>query len=237
MKSIILAGGTGSRLEPLTSVVNKHLLPIDDKPAIMHVYELAQRLDDNPVIVTNPSDVHAFAAVLPNAIYCVQGIAKGTADALRYAEPACKDRNVAVFLADNLLWNGAEHQLIDDMRHLDGGVQAAVWQIAVPDVRHFGVAKVKEHKLLSIEEKPNYETATAGKACIGVYYLPKEFWSWLKFMQANPLRMEYEISDVVNRFAESDAAICKEINGGDWADFGVSIEEYHRCNRIFRTNE
>lgn len=237
MKTIILAGGTGSRLSPLSNGVNKHLLPMGDKCAFEIVYEMAARLGNQIIVVTNPHDIPNFSKVSPDAAYIGQGAARGTADALRYAKYVAGDEDCFVMLADNVFLDGSDDQLLDDVRLLDNGNECGVWGFGVDDVREFGMAvcegnDTKECKLQKIIEKPVGAERIPGNAVVGAYYFPKAVWSYLDLMQTTMLHNEYCLTSIVNKFAESGTAVYRDLESGNWFDYGTSVRQYYKCLSI-----
>src|SRR5690606_34828660 len=158
MKGIILAGGTGSRLFPLTKVTNKHLLPVGDKPMIYHPIEkLTEAGIEEILIVTGTEHMGDVVNLLGSGkdfgcrfTYKVQDEAGGIAQALGLAENFAGNEPVVVILGDNIF----EHSLQQAMEHYDGsGAQILIQE--VPDPERYGVAEIDGEKVISIEEKPS----------------------------------------------------------------------------------
>nr|HQD27454.1 sugar phosphate nucleotidyltransferase [Methanoculleus thermophilus] len=156
MKGVILAGGTGSRLYPLTKVTNKHLLPVYDKPMICYPLEkLINAGIEEIMIVSGRGHVGHFLELLGSGselgvsiTYEIQEGAGGIAQALGLARRWAGTENVAVILGDNIF----EDNFREDIESFDRG--AKIFLKEVPDPQRFGVAEVNGSRILSIEEKP-----------------------------------------------------------------------------------
>ena len=164
MKGIILAGGTGSRMYPLTKVTNKHLLPVYDKPMIY--YPLQTLIDagiDEILIVSGRGHAGHFLELLGSGsewgvsfTYEIQDEAGGIAQALGLAEGFADEENVAVILGDNIF----QDRIREDVSGFSGG--AKVFLKEVPDAHRFGVAELDGNRVVCIEEKPQRAAEQSG---------------------------------------------------------------------------
>ena len=222
MKGIILAGGTGSRLYPLTKVTNKHLLPVYDKPMIYYPLQtlLTAGITDI-MIVSGRSHAGHFLELLGSGAdfgarftYEIQDEAGGIAQALSLAEDFADDEDVAVILGDNIFQ--------DNMK---GAVQsfksgARIFLKLVPDAARFGVAKVDESsgQVLCIEEKPN--VPKSDYAVTGLYIYNSDVFDVIKTLKPSG-RGELEITDVNNEYIRQ-GAMGYSVLDGYWSDAGRS---------------
>ncbi len=219
MKGIILAGGTGSRLFPLTKVTNKHLLPVYDKPMIYYpLLTLANAGIKEIMIVSGRGHAGHFLELLGSGqefgvslTYEIQENAEGIAQALGLAESWADDDNVAVILGDNIFQ--------DDMKEpfsaFSGG--AKIFLKEVPDAQRFGVAELAHGRVLSIEEKPKMPKTSY--AVTGLYLYDSEVFSTIRTLKPSD-RGELEITEVNNAYIRKDRmqyAILK----GYWSDAGT----------------
>src|SRR5450432_2956716 len=162
MKGIVLAGGTGSRLHPLTKITNKHLLPIYDKPMIYYpIQTLVDAGIEDIMVVTGGKNSGDFLRLLANGKqfglkhidYTYQEGEGGIADALALAEHFADGQKICVVLGDNII-EGDIRGAVEDFKQQPAG--AKILLKAVPDAERFGVAEVAGSKILAIEEKPRH---------------------------------------------------------------------------------
>ena len=235
MKGVILAGGTGSRLHPLTRVTNKHLLPVYDKP--MLYYPLQTLVDagiKDILIVTGGNNAGDFLRLLRNGkdfglkqlSFAYQEGEGGIADALRLAEPFAAGEKICVILGDNILENSIQTSKEEFERQEEG---ALVLLKKVPDPGRFGVPVFEGKRIAKIEEKP--KLAGSPYAIIGVY-----FYDGTVFDRVRPLRPsgrgELEITDVNNSYLR-DRKLEYEIIDGGWTDAGT-FESLWRATKMMR---
>jgi len=235
MKGIILAGGTGSRLFPLTKVTNKHLLPIYDKPMIY--YPLNTLIDagiDNILIVSGRGHVGHFLELLGSGAdrgirisYEVQEGSGGIAQALGLAERWADDSPVTVILGDNIF----EDHVKDAVQSFTSG--ARIFLKAVNDAHRFGVAEVEGDYIISIEEKPTQPKSNL--AVTGLYIYDSDVFEIIKNLKPSG-RGELEITDVNNIYIRKGAMTFSRLNGF-WSDAGtfdsllrasVIVQEYQK---------
>jgi glucose-1-phosphate thymidylyltransferase len=219
MKGIILAGGTGSRLYPLTKVTNKHLLPVYDKPMICYpLNTLVQAGITEIMIVSGRGHAGHFLELLGSGAefnitltYEIQEKAGGIAEALGLADSWADDENVAVILGDNIF----EENIKTDVASFERG--AKIFLKEVPDAFRFGVAEFNTDRVISIEEKPNVPRSNF--AVTGLYLYDSGVFSIIKKLKPSG-RGELEITDVNNAYIKKGMmqyAILK----GYWSDAGT----------------
>tara|TARA_R100000008_G_C3587739_1_gene174048 strand:- start:1037 stop:1756 length:720 start_codon:yes stop_codon:yes gene_type:complete len=232
MKGIILAGGTGSRLYPLTKVTNKHLLPIGSYPMIHYpITSLTKAGISSIMVITGTSHMGDTIALLGSGreydcdlTFKVQDQPDGIAGALRLCKNFVGNDRCVVILADNI-FDANLSSPIDKFKN--GTNLCELFFVEVPDPERYGVGSFKEGRLLEVEEKPKHPKSNL--ACIGIYmYTPQVFEAIESINKSD--RGEYEISSVNNYFINKDSC-GYSILDGRWADAGT-IEAYHKTNRI-----
>ena len=235
MKGIVLAGGTGSRLYPLTRVTNKHLLPIYDRPMIY--YPLQTLVDagiDDILIVTGGSSAGDFLRLLRNGKdfglhqlnFAYQEGESGIADALRLAEHFAGEQKICVVLGDNII-EGDIRQAAQQFEKQERGARILLKE--VPDPERFGVPVLEDGKIMRIEEKPKVPASPF--AVTGIY-----FYDWTVFDRIRDLkpsgRKEYEITDVNNSYLR-DGQLAYDVLQGWWTDAGT-FESLWRASNMVR---
>ncbi len=219
MKGVILAGGTGSRLFPLTKVTNKHLLPVYDKPMIY--YPLQTLLDagiTEIMIVSGRGHAGHFLELLGSGeewnahfTYQIQEQAGGIAQALGLAERWVEDDNVAVILGDNIF----QDKIREYVTTFTGG--AMIFLKEVPDAHRFGVAELDGDRIVSIEEKPKHPKSNY--AVTGLYLYDSKVFSIIRQLKPSA-RGELEITDVNNAYVQ-EGMMKYTILKGFWTDAGT----------------
>ena len=230
MKCVILAGGLGTRLYPLTHVTNKHLLPIYDKPMIFYPIETLVKAGIKDVlVVTSGPHVGHFLSVLKNGKelglnhleYAYQEKPDGgIADALSLAEDFADKENIAVILGDNT----TDADLAEDVKNFNDG--ALIFVKEVDDPKRFGVAvfdKEDPQKIVAIEEKP--KDPKTNFAVTGVYFYDKNVFEIIRGMKPSG-RGELEISDVNNEYIKNGSLRWAKLNGY-WSDAGTFRSLYN----------
>lgn len=224
MKGIILAGGTGTRLRPLTLVTNKHLLPVYDRPMIYYpIQTLTQAGIRDIMIVSGKGHAGGFLELLQSGAqfgarfsYGVQDAAGGIAQALSLCEDFADRGPVAVILGDNILDDDIT-PAIDNFRKQKRGGKIFLKEVANPT--SFGVAEISGGKIVGIEEKP--KKPKTNLAVIGLYCYDGQVWDAV--LQLKPsARGELEITDV-NNFYVRQGTMTYEILQGWWGDGGESF--------------
>lgn len=224
MKGIILAGGEGTRLRPLTLVANKHLLPIYNKPMVQFPIETLKNLGINDIlIVTGGDKVGKFADYIGdgsdlgvNITYKVQKDAGGIAHALALAEDFVGNENVAVILGDNVFDNA--HIKIYDRESLNSLNDAIVYIKEVKDPERFGVVGYdNDGKIDSITEKP--KQPKSNDAIVGLYIYPPDVFDVIRTLKPSD-RGELEITDVNKFYLKRNRLDVKRLEGF-WSDAGT----------------
>ncbi len=233
MKGIILAGGNGRRLEPLTNVTNKHLLPVYDKPMVY--YPLRTMLDANVkdiLIVSGKDHAGGFLKLLGSGkdfgacfSYEVQDEAGGIAQALGLAEDFADGEKIMVILGDNIF----EDNFSDNVKKFETEGGAHIFLREVEDAKRFGVAELDGNKVLGIKEKP--AEPKSNLAVTGLYMYDNEVFGMIKNLKPSE-RGELEITDVNNLFIEAGRMKASIING-EWTDAGT-FESLYRAGTLAR---
>ncbi len=237
MKGIVLAGGTGSRLHPLTRVTNKHLLPIYNKPMIY--YPLQTLVDagiDDILIVTGGSSAGDFLRLLRNGKdfglqqlnFAYQEGEGGIADALRLAEYFSSGEKICVILGDNII-QGSALSAKQKFENQERGAKVILKQ--VPDPERFGVPVFQDGRIVGIEEKP--KSPASPYAVIGLYFYDATVFERIRRLRPSQ-RQEYEITDVNNSYV-AENQLTHEILDGWWTDAGT-FESLWRANNLVREN-
>ncbi len=222
MKGVVLAGGTGSRLLPLTKVTNKHLLPVGRKPMIYHpVEKLAEGGMSEILIVTGVEHMGDVVSLLGSGkdfgvrfTYKVQDEAGGIAQALGLAENFAGGDRIAVILGDNIFQDSLAPQVGQYHEQKAG---ARVMLKEVPDPHRFGVAEVQDGKVLGIEEKP--KRPKSNYAVTGVYFHDNQVFDIIRTLRPSG-RGELEITDVNNAYLKRGELTYGVMNGW-WSDAGT----------------
>jgi len=229
MKAVILAGGSGTRLYPVTQSINKHLLPIYNKPMIYYPLSLVMLLKIKDVLfVVNPEDKPSFEKLFKdgshlgmNIKYVLQQKPNGLAEGLILAEDFIKDDNVCYMLGDNIFFG---HDIVKIMEEAKKDVEenggAYVFGYSVKDPERFGVVEFDENgNVLSIEEKP--KKPKSNYAVVGVYFYDKEAINIAKNIKPSD-RGELEITSVNEEYLKKGRLKVKLLGRGfGWFDAGT----------------
>jgi len=233
MKGVILAGGLGTRLYPLTKVTNKHLLPVYDKPMIYYpIQTLINAGIDDILIVTGGNNAGDFLRLLGNGKefglkhinYTYQEGEGGIADALRLAEFFAAGENICVVLGDNIIEKNIRSAAENFRTQKEG---AKILLKEVPDPQRFGVAELRGDRVVRIEEKP--AQPKSNYAVIGIYLFDKTVFEIVKILKPSN-RGELEITDVNNHYIERGTMTWDILDGG-WTDAGT-FESLLRANEL-----
>ncbi len=233
MKGIILAGGLGTRLYPLTKVTNKHLLPIYDKPMIYYpIQSLINAGIDDILIVTGGNHAGDFLKLLGNGKefglrhinYTYQEGEGGIAEALGLAEFFASGEKICVILGDNIIEKNIRRAVENFRRQKEG---AKILLKEVSDPQRFGVAELDGGRITRVEEKPKQPKSRY--AVIGIYLFDQEVFSFIRTLKPSG-RGELEITDVNNRYIEK-GLMTWDILEGWWTDAGT-FESLLRANQL-----
>jgi len=231
MKGIILAGGTGSRLYPLTKVTNKCLLPLFDRPM---VYWPIKTLVDSGIkdilLVCGGNASGEFLRILGNGEdfglkhlhYTYQSEPRGIADALSLAEEWANNEPITVILADNIFQNDISNVVKEFYLDPTG---ARIFVYSVPNPQAYGVVEINNGLVTSIEEKP--KSPKSNLIATGLYMYDKQVWNLLRMLKPSQ-RNELEITDLNNLYLKEKKLKAHKVEGW-WADAGESIEGYNDC--------
>lgn len=234
MKGIILAGGTGSRLDPLTRITNKHLLPVYDRPMIYFAIEqLVGAGIDRVMIVTGGNHAGEFLRLLGNGSafglkhidYAYQDKAGGIAEALSLCEWFAAGEPVVVLLGDNI-FEYSIAPLVAKFRERPSGARLVLAE--VDDPRAYGVAEIQGDRLIRIVEKP--ADPPSRLAVTGLYMYGPDVFAIVRTLRPSG-RGELEVTDVNNRYIELGSASFERAPGY-WADCGESIPMLFRAARL-----
>ena len=230
LKGVILAGGTGSRLYPLTKVTNKHLLPVGNKPMIFHPIEKLMGLGIQDIlIVTGTEHMGDVVNLLGSGAeyncrftYKVQDQAGGIAQALGLAENFAGQDPIVVILGDNIF----EDDLTRAARTYTGN-GAMILLKQVPDPQRFGVALLDGDKVIEIQEKP--ENPPTSFAVTGIYFYDSRVFSAIRDLKPSR-RGELEITDVNNYYIRQNQMSSALLEGW-WTDAGTP-DSYRLANQL-----
>jgi glucose-1-phosphate thymidylyltransferase len=242
MKGVILAGGTGSRLHPLTRITNKHLLPIYDRPMISYAIEaLVKAGVTEMMLVTGGTHAGEFLRLLGNGqefgidrlFYAYQDKPGGIAEALGLAEKFVGGDRTVVLLGDNIFGRSIRH-CVEGFRKQKSGARVVLSRESDPEhLRHLGVAQLNGNKRIErIIEKP--ERPPSEYAVTGVYFYDDTVWKVLPDLKPSG-RGELEITDVNNWYVERDL-MEYDVLEGFWGDAGESMDAYYIAHDFVRAN-
>jgi glucose-1-phosphate thymidylyltransferase len=232
MKGIILAGGTGSRLFPLTKVTNKHLLPVGRKPMIYHPIEKMINAGITEIlIVTGVEHMGDVIGLLGSGkdfgcrfTYKVQDEAGGIAQALALAESFIGQDQMMVILGDNIFADSLK-LATDNFSKQETGAKILLQEVSDPE--RFGVAEVRDGKVLNIEEKP--KQPKSNYAVTGIYFYDHRVFEIIKSLKPSG-RGELEITDVNNAYLKRGELTCDFLKGW-WTDAGT-FESLERATSL-----
>ncbi len=235
MKGIILAGGSATRLYPLTRAVNKHLLPVYDKPMIYYPLEcMAKAGIEEVLLVTGGNNSGDFIRLLGNGSefgfknlnYTYQDGAGGIAQALGLAERFADGDSICLILGDNIL-EYSIRESVKRFRHQGQGAKILLSRVENP--KAYGVAEMDGDRVVRIVEKP--KEPKSNMAVIGIYFYDSKVFDIVKTLKPSA-RNELEITDVNNAYIDRGEMTADPVNGF-WADAGENIDFYLKaCNAI-----
>jgi glucose-1-phosphate thymidylyltransferase len=240
VKGVILAGGKGTRLYPLTRITNKHLLPLYDRPMVTYAIEaLVQAGVSELMLVTGGTHAGEFFRLLGEGrdhgierlFYAYQEEESGIADALSLAERFVAGDRVVVMLADNVFERSLQ-PAVEHYAQQENGARVLLAHLPDPEhLRHLGVPELDGDRVVRIVEKP--QQPPSDYAVTGVYFYDEAVWEFLPTL-APSARGELEITDVNNWYVER-GAMEYEIVEGFWGDAGESIDAYYAVNDKVRS--
>jgi glucose-1-phosphate thymidylyltransferase len=237
MKGVVLAGGSGSRLSPMTRVTNKHLLPIYDKPMVYYpIQTLVNAGIRDILLVTGGNNAGDFLRLLGNGRefglthidYTYQEGKGGIAEALGLAEYFAGNDPICVILGDNIIENNV-CQAVENFKQQGEGAKILLKQVT--DAHRFGVAELRGNKVIGIEEKP--KNPKSDLAVIGIYLYDNTVFQKIKRLKPSG-RGELEISDVNNFYVE-EGTLTSEVLDGWWTDAGTIESLYRATNLVAAT--
>ena len=231
-KGIILAGGKGTRMSPLTKAVNKQLLPIYDKPLIFYPLSILMLANIRDIlIIVNKGQLEQYKKILPNGknlgikiTYAEQEKPRGLPDAFLIGEKFINKKNVALILGDNFFYGQNLTKTLIDSSKLKKGAKILLHKVLKPEL--FGVAKINhKKKIILLKEKP--KKFISDLAITGLYFFDNKVINFSKKLKASS-RGELEITDLLNFYRKEKNLKADLIGrGGAWLDTG-SMEDYYK---------
>jgi len=231
-KGIILAGGAGSRMSPLTKAVNKQLLPIYDKPLIFYPLSILMLTKIKDIlIIVNKGQLEQYKKIIPNGdnlgikiTYKEQDEPRGLPDAFILGEEFIENKNVAMILGDNFFYGQNLSSILLNSAKIKEGAGILLHKVQNPEL--FGVAKMgKDKKIISIKEKP--KKFISNDAITGLYFFDKNVVNYAKKLKPSK-RGELEIIDLLMMYKNKNKLRANFIGrGGAWLDTG-SIDDYYK---------
>jgi len=237
MKGIVLAGGLGSRLYPLTKVTNKHLLPVYDKPMIYYpIIALVNAGIRDIMVVTGGNNAGDFLKLLGNGKefglqhinYTYQAGEGGIAEALNLASFFADNEKICVILGDNIIEKNIVNA-VQAFEQQEKGAKIILKEVLDPD--RFGVPVFEDGKIVKIEEKPKLPKSPY--AVIGIYFYDAKAFDIIKTLRPSD-RGEMEISDVNNAYIDM-GEMTYEVLEGWWSDAGTFDSLVHATNLVAMT--
>jgi|TARA_B110000971_G_scaffold75451_1_gene77492 glucose-1-phosphate thymidylyltransferase len=239
-KGIILAGGSGTRLSPLTKAVNKQLLPIYDKPLIFYPLSILMLANiKNILMIVNPGQIENFKSLLGDGKrfgikiqYKIQKKPKGLADAFILGKNFIKNDNVALILGDNFFYGQSLTDKLEKSLAHDSGARIFLKNVKTPE--NFGVAKIINNKIKKIVEKP--KKFISNYAITGLYFFDNKVVNYAKQLKPSK-RGEIEITDILNIYKDNESLHYEHIGrGAIWSDAG-KIEDMTNVSAFVQSVE
>ena len=234
-KGIILAGGMGTRMSPLTKAVNKQLLPIYDKPLIFYPLSILMLAKIRDVlIIVSKGQLDQYRKLIPDGKklgmkieYIEQDKPRGLPDAFILGEKFIKKDNVAMILGDNFFYGQSLSKMLFDCVKIKKGAKVVLHKVSNPE--KFGVATVKGKKILSIKEKP--KNSKSDLAVTGLYFFDNKVVKFANKLKPSK-RNELEIVDLLNSYRKINQLSSEFLGrGGAWLDTG-SIEDFYKTSNF-----
>ena len=233
-KGIILAGGKGTRMSPLTKAVNKQLLPIYDKPLIFYPLSILMLAKIKDIlIIVNKGQLEQYKKIIPNGdnlgikiTYLEQEEPRGLPDAFIIGEKFIGKENVAMILGDNFFYGQSLSKLLLTSTKLNKGAKVVLHKVLKPEL--FGVAKTNnKNKIIKIKEKP--KKIFSDLAITGLYFFDNKVVNYAKKLKPSK-RGEIEIVDLLNLYKSKNQLSADLIGrGGAWLDTG-SMEDFYKTS-------
>jgi|TARA_B100002052_G_scaffold294702_1_gene319908 glucose-1-phosphate thymidylyltransferase len=232
-KGIILSGGMGTRMSPLTKAVNKQLLPIYDKPLIFYPLSILMLAKIKDIlIIVNKGQLSQYKKIIPDGdrlgikiTYKEQESPKGLPDAFILGEKFIGKENVALILGDNFFYGQFLSKKLQDCTKLRNGAKVLLHRVTNPE--KYGVAKVKNNKISFIKEKP--KKFISDLAITGLYFFDNKVVKFAKQLKPSK-RNELEITDLLNKYKKSNKLSADYIGrGGAWLDTG-SLDDFYKTS-------
>ncbi|PHQ85300.1 MAG: glucose-1-phosphate thymidylyltransferase [Candidatus Pelagibacter sp.] len=233
-KGIILAGGMGTRMSPLTKAVNKQLLPIYDKPLIFYPFSILMLSKIRDIlIIVNKGQLDQYKKIIPNGLnlgikisYLEQKFPRGLPEAFLIGEKFINKNNVALILGDNFFYGQSLTEKLIKCTKLKNGAKVFLHKVLKPEL--YGVAKLnKANKIISIKEKP--KKYLSDLAITGLYYFDKKVVEYAKKLKPSK-RNELEITDLLKIYQKKRLLSADLIGrGGAWMDTG-SIDDFYKTS-------
>ncbi len=234
-KGIILAGGMGTRMSPITKAVNKQLLPIYDKPLIFYPLSILMLAKiKNILIIVNKGQLGQYKKIIPDGkrfgikiSFLEQDKPRGLPDAFILGENFIKKDNVAMILGDNFFYGQSLSKMLNHCTKIKNGAKVVLHRVINPE--NFGVAVVKGKKIISIKEKP--KKFKSNLAITGLYFLDNSVVKFAKQLKPSK-RNELEIVDLLNKYKKQNKLSAEFLGrGGAWLDTG-SIEDFYKTTNF-----
>jgi len=239
-KGIILAGGMGTRMSPLTKAVNKQLLPIYDKPLLFYPLSILMLAKIKEVlIIVNKGQLKQYKKLIPDGNrlgmkinYIEQDKPRGLPDAFILGEKFIKKNNVAMILGDNFFYGQSLSKMLHECVKIKNGAKVVLHRVSNPE--KFGIATVKNGKILNLKEKP--KKTKSNLAVTGLYFFDNEVIKYAKELKPSK-RNELEIVDLLNKYKKRNKLSAEYIGrGGAWLDTG-SIEDFYKTSNFVSSIE
>ena len=234
-KGIILSGGKGTRMSPLTKAVNKQLLPIYDKPLFFYPLSILMLAKIKDIlIIVNKGEIKQYKKILPDGKnlgikikYIEQDYPKGLPDAFILGEKFIGKENVSLILGDNFFYGEYLSKKLLDCVKLKKGAKVFLHKVSKPE--KYGVAKIKKNKIISITEKP--KKFISDLAITGLYFFDNKVIKYSKELKLSK-RKELEITDLLSKYRKKNQLNADYIGrGGTWLDTG-SIEDFYKASNF-----
>ncbi len=234
-KGIILAGGMGTRMSPITKAVNKQLLPIYDKPLIFYPLSILMLAKIKDIlIIVNKGQLEQYKKIIPNGkrfgvkiSFLEQDKPRGLPDAFILGKNFIKKNSVAMILGDNFFYGQSLSKMLKNCVKIKNGAKVVLHKVLNPE--NFGVAVVRGKKIISIKEKP--KKFLSNYAITGLYFLDNKVVEFAKQLKPSK-RNELEIVDLLNKYKKQNKLSAEFIGrGGAWLDTG-SVEDFYKTTNF-----